>query len=65
MNYKWRTINQELPEQLGWDLVTDGKIVTIGSWDINGWIGCDPDIKPTHWMPLPKPPSSEASPTAS
>ncbi len=55
MDDGWIDVNKQDAPQLEWVLVTDGKNVTLGSWDVSHYVGhLLKNI--THWMPLPKPP---------
>jgi hypothetical protein len=35
-----------------------GEVCEPADWDWNGTIQCPPSHNPTHWMPLPPPPSA-------
>ncbi len=55
---KWIDVKDQLPtENHDWYLVSDGNIVTIGSWDFSGFVGCVHELKKIkYWMPLPEAP---------
>ena len=67
----WRPIESAPTDEGRWLLLADETHVSVGSWDtvipgglmrwisVNGYFGSliRPRRKPTHWMPLPPPPS--------
>jgi len=58
---KWIKVSKEKPKHWGVYLATNGDDIQIcGYWHF-GWgsIERDAPFKPTHWMPLPTPPTAE------
>ena len=65
---KWIPVTERLPEESGSYLIADSGHVTEAyygkEWAGDNWT--DPvemymTFHPTHWMPIPQPPESEAS----
>lgn len=59
MSGEWIPINVEPP--ITWTmsdllLLTDGESIGIGWYHMDDGFVCDtiPNMKPTHWMPIPK-----------
>lgn len=59
---KWIKLSDEKPKQGGVYLACNEEDIQICGYWWNGWgsIERDAPFKPTHWMPLPPPPTSEA-----
>jgi hypothetical protein len=56
---KWISVEEQLPSQTYWVLVSDGQNVDRGEYDVDWWVVGSEIVDPqgiTHWMPLPKPP---------
>jgi hypothetical protein len=59
---EWQKIDSAPRDGTG-VLLSDGKNIEVGSWDegyTHGWGSTRGNwLNPTHWMPLPNPPSDE------
>ena len=60
---EWNEFNPDdvrLDNHCGY-LVSDGQIVTIGYYDLSGWVGYEDAScrNVTHWMEIPNPPKRE------
>jgi len=55
---KWISVNDQLPKDHDYVLVTNGKQVTIAEYYVylQRFVNNDKELKVTFWMPLPKPP---------
>lgn len=69
---QWINVRQQLPKENQDVLISDGQKQWVASFFNNIWLSSHPDYKrnphneygcpyvvlskPTHWMPLPKPP---------
>lgn len=61
--YRWRRVEEELPDGTSWSICKSDANTPFSAWyspPFNRWIDANNlERVPTHWMPLPEPPKEE------